>query len=78
MPLRTAVWPAVRVWPAMLNWVTVRLSASRSESLPTRLPVMATSSEPAWASLVPTGASLTAVTVSASVEVVVRLPSVTV
>jgi hypothetical protein len=62
----------------MVNWVTARLSASISESLPTRLPVIATSSVPATVSLMPTGASLTAVTVSVSVEVVVRLPSVTV
>ena len=76
MPARTAVWPAVFVWPAMVKPVTVRLSASRSESLPTRLPVMVSSSVPATVSFVPTGASFTALRFSASVDVEVRLPSV--
>jgi hypothetical protein len=60
----------------MVKPVTVRLSASISVSLPTRLPVMASSSVPATVSLMPTGASLTAVSERSRVAAEVRLPSV--
>ena len=59
--------------------VTESVSPSMSVSLIRTLPVAAVSSAAEPVSLTPTGASLTAVTVSVSVDVVeIRLPSVTV
>ena len=71
--------PTVPATPLTVKPVTVRAVPSMSESLETTLPVtVATSSAAVALSARETGASLTAVTVSVSVEVVVRLPSVTV
>ena len=64
--------------PATVNWVTVSASFSTSLSFVRTLPVATPSSLAEAVSSAPSGASLTAVTVSVSVEVVVRLPSVTV
>ena len=71
--------PTVPATPLTVKDVTVRAVPSMSESLVRTLPVMAAaSSAPVTVSARETGASLTAVTVSVSVEVVVRLPSVSV
>ena len=75
LPAMVAVWPADFVWPSTVNCVTVSASASMSESFVRTLPVAALSSLAEPVSLVPTGASLTAVTDSVSVEVLVRAPS---
>ena len=69
------VWPAVCVWPSTVNCVTESVLFSRSVSFVRTLPVAAVSSAAEPESSVPTGASLTAVTVKVSVEVEVRSPS---
>ena len=62
----------------MVNAVTDRTDFSTSVSLPRTLPERLVSSAPEPVSAVPTGVSLTAVTVMAKVDVEVRLPSVAV
>ena len=74
MPVRTAVWPAVFVWPLIAKPETVSV-LSTSESLVRTLPVTVASSVAVAVSARATGASLTAVTVSVSVEVEVAAPS---
>ena len=75
-----AVWPADSVWPSTVNCVTAKSARtlSTSVSFVRTLPVAELSSAAEPVSLLPTGASLTAVTVSVSVVVEVELPSVTV
>ena len=62
----------------MVKAVTARLVDSMSVSLARTLPVRFVSSAPVPVSAVPTGVSLTAVRVTASLAVEVAVPSVTV